>query len=355
MNTPDDDTNDLHGQLARALGAEPPMRSLPHDDLARGRRTVRRRRVGALTGTVAAVSTITLGSWALSNGVLNTAGPSGTQLAPAGAPGAATDGGGEAPMGTLTAVCSADPTPAQLGGSAKAASPGGTFLHSHGKHGASVSSRAGKPTSAGGGAMPLRSGKQHLGANGPVAAITGDNGNCDAVPGEPVDTTDIDRVTKAMDDHVDPDATHEGATDIAGGSVSSNPGSPPSGLYVGREWVAGDAAGAVSLSVESADLAAANGDDTGCADPSVVAGPDVTCEQRTLADGTVVTVGRGEAAGAQRIVVRYDEPDGTIVWATADAATEQWWTDQSGAAPLDAPPVGVDALISLVQDPAVHL
>lgn len=84
-------------------------------------------------------------------------------------------------------------------------------------------------------------------------------------------------------------------------------------------------------------------------------GPDVTCETRTLADGVTVVVGRGEAGGAHRFTVRFDRPDGTVVIATADAATERWWTDRAGAAPLQAPPLAVAELIDLARDPSHHL
>ena len=84
-------------------------------------------------------------------------------------------------------------------------------------------------------------------------------------------------------------------------------------------------------------------------------GPDVTCENHTLADGVTVVVGRGVIDAAQRLTVRFDRPDGTVVIATADAATERWWTDRAGAAPLQAPPLAVAELIDHARDPAQHL
>jgi hypothetical protein len=84
-------------------------------------------------------------------------------------------------------------------------------------------------------------------------------------------------------------------------------------------------------------------------------GPDVDCQQHTLDDGTVVQVGRGSKDGAERLSVRVDRPNGSIVWATVDQATDQWWQDRSGAAPLTSLPVGVDELVALARDDDVHL
>ena len=84
-------------------------------------------------------------------------------------------------------------------------------------------------------------------------------------------------------------------------------------------------------------------------------GPVVTCENHRLADGVTVVGGRGETDGAHRLTVRFDRPDGTVVIATADAATERLFTGRAGAAPLQAPPLAVAELIDLARDPAQHL
>jgi hypothetical protein len=53
--------------------------------------------------------------------------------------------------------------------------------------------------------------------------------------------------------------------------------------------------------------------------------------------------------------VRYERADGTVVWATADEATEQWWDNGEGPQPLTSSPATVDDLIALVLDGDVHL
>jgi hypothetical protein len=139
---------------------------------------------------------------------------------------------------------------------------------------------------------------------------------------------------------------------IAGGSVGgSDNGDKPSGIYVGYEWTDGNGTGMVSVSVEDGSQVS----DGSCADPSVVDGPSVTCETKQLPDGTTVLVGRGSQDGAERMTVRYERPDGTVVWVTSDEATGQWWTDHSAASPLTAPPASVDQMIDLALDPDVRL
>lgn len=70
MNRPDEDLPDLHAALTRAIGDEPAMRSLPSDDVTRGRRLVRRRRLAAVTVTAATVPALALGGWALSTNLV---------------------------------------------------------------------------------------------------------------------------------------------------------------------------------------------------------------------------------------------------------------------------------------------
>ena len=103
------------------------------------------------------------------------------------------------------------------------------------------------------------------------------------------------------------------------------------------------------------ELSGPGGDVPACADPSLEAGPELTCEQQTLDDGTTVLVGRGEQDGAQRLTVRYARPDGQVVSATADQASEDWWADGSGPGPLEQPPLTVEQLVELVRDPLMHL
>jgi hypothetical protein len=116
---------------------------------------------------------------------------------------------------------------------------------------------------------------------------------------------------------------------------------------------AGDRNGQTSLSLDrSPDGPAA----TGCLDPNLASGPDVTCEARTLDDGTVVRIGYGSQDGAERIAVRYDRPDGSVVWATADEATFAWWSGDAlpGHDPLTSSPMTVDALIAMALDERIN-
>ena len=174
-------------------------------------------------------------------------------------------------------------------------------------------------------------------------------------PGEPgteVETDDngaTHRLNEALTNATDPDGTHTG-TDTASGHESMSNLGTITGIGVGLGWADGDREGHVALSI--ATEAGPYADD--CNDPDNVNGPAVTCEERTLADGTVVSVGRGTQGGAERIAVQYQRPDGVIVWATADAATEAWWEDGSGPGPLASPPATVDQLITLVLDDSLH-
>ncbi len=136
----------------------------------------------------------------------------------------------------------------------------------------------------------------------------------------------------------------------SGGSVEA--GNQASALYAGMDWVDGDLEGAVAISVEDAATA---GPATDCQDHAIADGPQVTCVRQTLPDGTTVMVGHGQLDGAERVTVRYDRPDGTAVIVTADEATDQWWVDRSGAAPLTSQPATVDQLIALVRNDRNHL
>lgn len=321
MNRPDDFDALLRDRLSSAIGAEPPMESLPYDDLARGRRLDRRRRRAAVSAAAAVVPALSLGAYAAAGGFSDAArtGPTTVRIAPADG-GESTDPGGS--QGTLTADCSTSPAP-------------GTGPE-----------RSGAAISVG----PAQG--SDLGRVGPDPSSDTGSADCLAVDsGAPTASADVDRVTEALNRHVDPNGSHAGTT-IASGSVqNADKGGKATAIYAGYEWTDGNRTGMVTLSVE--DPSVGNGDS--CADPSSVNGPPVSCETRTLADGTTVLVGRGQQGGAERVTVRYVRPDGTLVWATADEATEQWWADQSGTAPLTSPPVTVDQLIDLARDPDVRL
>lgn len=376
MNQPDDFENGLQNRLSSALGSEPPMASLPYEDVARGRRLERRRRWTTVGAAATVVPALSLGAYAVVGGFAGS-GPTTVRMQPA--------AGGETdpstpPDATLTADCSAVPLPgpgdsslgtSRSGGTALSKSgSGGTALSGSGSGGKMLTLRSGGSV-AGGHAGRLRGAGHtfvsgHLSAHpvpgGPMAATgngsttgTGSvagSADCSTLSsGGPIDTPEVDRVSSALANHVDPNGTHAGMT-IAGGSVDNGDnGGTPSGIYVGYEWTDGNGTGMVSLSVEDPSV----GNGNSCADPSLVDGPAVTCETRTLDDGTTVLVGRGQQDGAERVTVQYVRPDGTIVWATADAATEAWWNDHSAATPLSSPPASVDELISLVQDSDARL
>jgi hypothetical protein len=352
MNTPDDFDLDLRDRLSSAIGAEPPMESLPHDDLARGRRLDRRRRWTAVGAAATVVPALSLGAYALSGGFGGAlgAGPSTVRMVPA-------DGGESTEpadsQGTLTADCSVSPVPS--GDSARLIAPPG---RNSGGSRAKVSVGRSHNFDAASGRIdpsPSATGRSVEAGNGQVrSAVSGGRSSADCIAvdhGAPIDSPDVDRVTEALNRHVDPNNTHAGMTIVSGSVTNAEGGGKASGIYAGYEWTDGARTGMITVSVE--DPAVGNSDS--CADPSSVNGPDVTCETRTLDDGTTVLVGRGQQDGAERITVRYERADGTLVWATADEATEQWWTDQTGAAPLTSAPVTVDQLIDLVRDPDVRL
>lgn len=364
MNRPDDDFPDLHDELLAAIGAEPPMSSQPQDDVLRGRKMARRRRWAAVGTAAAVVPAMTLGAYAVSTSLGDPAGSGANtvELQPAGAP----QTGAEDPSGTLTAECDASPMPSS--GSSGRMTPIGPRSGSSGKSGDSAKTSVIAQRSDGGNDQsarvatvaprmdrqaralpPAGAGSQDGGVPGSeMGSVEPAPGDCIAVSGDDIYTAEIDRVTAALNRHIDPDGTHAGMA-IAGGSVGD--GDTNSGIYVGQEWTDGDSTGTVSLSVEDPTV----GNGGSCVDPSLVGGPEVTCETRTLDDGTTVLVGRGEQGGAERITVQYVRPDGSFVWATADEATEQWWDDGSGAAPLTSSPATIDQLIELARDVDVHL
>ena len=331
MNARDDDQPDLFVHLSGAFEGEPEMRSRPGDDLDRGRRLQRRRRRGSVSASAAAVALLAVGGWALS-GSIGSQGVGSTQVQTAG-------GGpeGPRPSGTITAECASSDsqTDSRGGGASLAPSRAGGGADAHGR---SASATGTTSRDAG------------------TATASDDPTDCTVIEGDSETSPGVDRLMRVLSDHTDPDGSHAGQMSMGGSAGSAGPdGSTDmiSSIYAGMDWTDGDRAGAVSLSVEDPTGGVSVG--RPCAGDPMPDGPDVTCESRTLADGTTVMVGHGRLDGAERITVTLQRPDGTVVTATADQATQQWWDDGSGAAPLAAPPATVDQLIEMVRDPGAHL
>lgn len=263
MNQPDDQYLDLGLRLADAIGPEPPMMSGPADDLARGRRLVRRRWVRTVSTVSMVAPALLAGGWALS--------------------------------GVLSAL---PPSPAEYPQSAS--SPGPT---------------------------------------GPSIARSSDS--------------DVHRVAAAIVRHLDPSRTH---THAGLSSSQRSATAEITSVSVDETWTDGHGTGVVLVTVRRA-TGVRRSDTLAhlCTDPSITAGPVLTCTTRSLPDGTAIQIGQGGTAGVERITVRYVREDSTIVWATADAASEQWWRNGTGDAPLTAPPASVGQLIALVRDPAMRL
>lgn len=317
MNQRDDSMPDLRTELLRAIGDEPAMASMPADDLARGRRLLRRRRLATVTITATTVPALAVGGW----GVAASLG------------GSPTSGIGIVAPAESSSI-SGQPAPTCL----PARRTGGKQAHV-------PAESPGRDVNVSGGKGNLVKGPgAGTGAGQPQPA---DSAGCET----PITTPEIERVTDALREHADPDGTHTRDSLVVTGSMSGED-DQTAAIYVSMEWADGDQVGAVGVSLEHTSAAPPDGQ---CQDQSMPSGPDVTCETRTLADGVTVVVGRGEAGGAHRFTVRFDRPDGTVVIATADAATERWWTDRAGAAPLPAPPLAVAELIDLARDPSYHL
>jgi len=227
---------------------------------------------------------------------------------------------------------------------------------------------SGTPRELAGGGGPLqaikRDGSSRSGILGTVEDAGEGEGHCEAVPGPPMDMQELDRLERALFDTLDPSKEH--LTSFlagAGASASAEAGSDPeqpklTSASVTGDWSEGNRAGNVSLSVADLTAGESGMGDPGaapCADPALFSGPQLSCERRELADGSLVLVGTGSKNGFARITVHFVRPDGQLVWATSDQASGIWWQDSSGAGPLDGPPVTVDQLIDLAQDPRVHL
>lgn len=350
--TPDEE---LQSAMHSALRDEPPMTGLPHDDLVRGRSRLRRRRAGTAVGVAAVVPATALMATVVPYGPSD--GPSGPGFAdsPSSDPGSI-----EAEcVGILEGSGSTRPL-AKL--------PGGSdfpqALESRAKLREARPSQADAPRVSVNTGGRLKAVKPGALEDDGLGTLTGDQeSTCEALPGEPMEMPELDRLEQALTDTLDPLGEHM-TSFLAGAAASAQaPGSDPeqekvSQASVTGDWAEGDRLGNVSLDVADATAAGSTMGDPAaapCEDPGVMPGPSLTCEQRELADGTVVLVGTGSKNGFERITVRYDRVDGQIVWGTADEATGMWWEDGSGAAPLDAPPVTVNQLIELVQEPRVHL
>jgi hypothetical protein len=154
-----------------------------------------------------------------------------------------------------------------------------------------------------------------------------------------------DALGLVLQQHADPAGEHAGT--MASGTAGATTGDGPQSASASMGWTDGDREGQVTLSL------AMNPAVFDCNDPSIEFGPRLSCESRTLDDGTVVWVGHGAQDGATRISVEYGRPDGSVVWATADEATDAWWTGDNSTDPLTAPPMTVDDLIAMALDEAI--
>jgi hypothetical protein len=154
-----------------------------------------------------------------------------------------------------------------------------------------------------------------------------------------------DDLGMVLQQHADPNAEHNGT--MASGTAEATAGGGSESASASMGWADGGREGQVSLSVEQRSTSA------DCLDPSLGAGPEVNCERTTLDDGTVVWVGHGAQAGARRVAVEYERPDGSVVWATADEATDAWWRGDHARDPLTAPPMTFDDLVAMARDKAI--
>jgi hypothetical protein len=392
MNGPDDD--DIRARLNSMFDDEPPMASVAVDDLARGRRLLRRRRRSAVVATATALPAVLVGGWAVGAATLGSTG-SASRLQPA-------DGSEPSDAGDDNAiVCwsgSVDlapdgsgttPSPGDDAGGGPAAGEPATPIETVLPPGdtqdcqtvppgnddcATVSLDAVPPdaselnqlgsgdtldkgtVSSSGSGASLATGKAEAN-NATGAGTSAQDNDATAADGSP-DSGDgaepgvigfCDDLGVVLQQHADPTGEHAGS--MASGSAESTTGGGRGSASASIGWADGDREGQVSLSFDPSPGAAER--PSGCHDPSLPAGPDVTCETRTLDDGTVVEVGHGSQNGAERITVRYDRPDGSAVWATADEATDAWWDEGRGADALTAPPMTVDDLIAMALDDAI--
>lgn len=321
MNEPDD--FDLRARLSQVFDDEPPMVSGPTADLERGRR--RRRRRHNTVATAVVVPALMIGAWAVAGGT-----PGNSESSPVDTVQPAEPSETEEEAIEVPADCTLIES-----GEAEAGRPGGNDAHT-------APRSSGEETTC----DPLAC------ARATTQSETDDTltWDCSELGEDDYTLTDevTTRLTDALRRHLDPSGEHLDQS-MSSGSATMARGGELTGTGVGSDWIDGSQAGYVGVSVSS------DHEEPGCLDPNLMNGPDVDCHQRTLDDGTVVHVGRGSEDGAERVAVRFERPDGTIVWVTADEATAQWWDDSSGAQPLTSLPVAVDDLIELALDGDLHL
>lgn len=252
-----DDLQDdqLHLAMRSAIDVEPAMRSLPSDDLGRGRTKLRHRRIGIAAGAAAAVAAVVLVFAVAPNDL--SAGPE--------PPGVAEqDGSREEPfrLGVLEAA--------------------------------------------------VADALERIGASDwhNVAGTTGSNSDSDA-------------------------------------EVSS--------AIIQAQWAGEGLFASLSLSVSDPSAFPIAEQSDSCNDPGLVDRPELTCEAQELPDGGSVLVGTGEDLGRKRLTVRFERPDGDIVWATVDMNDDSEPGYENSDAPLPELPLTTEQLIELVQDPHVHL
>ena len=361
MNRPDD-FDDAELDLQRRLDAlvmhEPPMVSLPGDDVQRGRRLVRRRRWGAVGTMAVLVPALAVGAVAATNSVFTGGAAGPDRLVPAGS-GDASDSACDPPVlvepgGTpdfSEQTAGSEPGRVQAQGSTRAEEPGdgeaGEYLVcSDGSDGWSCENLSSADS---GGADTADS-------SGDGKVLSDDDlASCREYTVDSTSTDRMDELDQLLGDTLDPGGTHTGGSSIGGISmrgVSTDSGEGDvAAVTVGRDWDLADRRGAVYLSIFPD---ASSYIPEGCSDTSIV-GPTVTCEQTTLPGGTEVTVGHGQQDGADRLTVAYERPDGTLVIATADEASGDWWEGGAGPDPLTDAPVTADQLAELATAQGAHL
>lgn len=335
---------ELYGAMRSAIGAEPPMAAQPYDDLARGRRRLLHRRVGTALAAVAVVPAVAL---------VATVGPDGTST------------NGEEP-GFADASTDGVSLEPDCGWFSYGVGPAEKAFPVPTEPPAPPPQEKGKTTTLEPIKPPTGPELQPSdGSGGLVAAGDGD-ASCEAVPGEPVDTAELDRLETALTETLDPSGEHLSMmmTSAAGAPVSpDDPGSSAGEESLSQgsviaAWIDGAREGAVDLSVIDPSVDDGISVEEGaapCENPMLVGGPRLTCDRRQLDNGSSVLVGTGSKDGVERITVRFDRADGQVVWATADQGSSMWTDDGRTAEPLDAPPATAQQLIELVQDARVHL
>lgn len=323
MNQPDDLDKfgtdlELQHRLNSLLSGEPPMESMPADDLHRGRRLVRRRRWGAVGTAAVLVPALAVGAAAASNGLFSGSSPAGgTKLVPA---------DGTEPMPTDSECrLTRQPGDDASGGAETSRKIGGVPVHEQDEWPA----------------------EPDINGMDDCAFYTVD-----------VETGRmLDRLRQLLTDQLDPSGANTDET-IIDSSLEMEPngaewtdGIGTTGVVAGTSWIEGDREGAVAINVVKAGTTDV---ENGCDDGLLQGGPSVLCEEQPLPDGTVVLVGYGAQDGAERILVRHERDNGDVVMVTADEASDRWWENGSGPEPLEHAPVTVDQLIALATHEGAH-